>query len=107
MKKMLLFSALPSYLVLMLLVSGLLLAVAKAEPVVSASTSMLLQKAQRDGSVRVIVGLKTPSFQPEGALSSAAAVRAQRAAIKSAQSSLLVRLTGVQVREGAAHAPNL
>ena len=94
-KKRGLFVALPFYIIVLLL-SGLLLPVAKAEPTVSNKAVELLKKAQQNGTVMVIVGLKTPPFQPEGKLNSAAAVDAQRVAIKTAQSSLLSRLTGVQ-----------
>lgn len=54
----------------------------------------LLQRAQDEGQVRVIVGLRA-SFQPEGLLTRAAA-QTQRAAIARAQTSLLSRLAGVR-----------
>src|SRR5215203_1023945 len=54
--------------------------------------SRLLQKAQREGSVRVIVGLRT-DFTPEGRLSPAQ-VEDQREAIESAGEGLRSELSG-------------
>jgi subtilisin family serine protease len=66
---------------------------AAADPPVVADG--LAERAQREGSVRVIAGVRLPSGAPraEGALS-AAAVRTQRAEIAAAQSALLQRLGG-------------
>ncbi len=51
----------------------------------------LVAKAQAQGTVPVIVGVRVP-FQPEGKLASPAAVQSQRAAISTAQDALLARL---------------
>jgi len=59
---------------------------------VPADPSRLLQKAQREGSVRVIVGLRT-DFTPEGGLSGAHA-EDQRDAIQSAGEGLRTELSG-------------
>jgi subtilisin len=59
---------------------------------VPADTSRLLQKAQKEGSVPVIVGLRT-DFTPEGQLSRAQADD-QRGAIESAGAGLRADLTG-------------
>jgi subtilisin len=55
----------------------------------------MLQKAERDGAIRVIVGVESP-FTPEGRLDLPAAAM-QRAAISLAQDGVLNRLAGVQV----------
>lgn len=53
----------------------------------------LLDKARKDGTVRLIVTLKV-AFKPEGALAGARAVRRQRRSIEGAQRQLLRRLAG-------------
>jgi hypothetical protein len=55
--------------------------------------TVLLTKAQQNGSVRIIIGLQVP-FVPEGNLPDEAAVTAQRKAIADAQDALLRRLAG-------------
>src|ERR1041384_8370742 len=45
----------------------------------------LMAKAQSEGSVRVIVGLRVDGFKPEGALPDELSITAQRAAITRAQ----------------------
>lgn len=55
----------------------------------------MLQRAERDGAVRVIVGVET-AFTPEGRLDQAAAAR-QRAAIAGAQQAALDRLAGLPI----------
>jgi subtilisin len=57
----------------------------------------LIAQAQAQGSVRVIVGLRT-SFQPEGNLRSAPAISVQRREIQRAQDALLNQLTGRSIR---------
>jgi hypothetical protein len=55
------------------------------------------QKAYDEGTVRVIVQLRVSTL-PEGELSSAEAVASQRRAIASAQSAVLIQLTGISYR---------
>ncbi|HYO15138.1 MAG TPA: S8 family serine peptidase [Thermoanaerobaculia bacterium] len=57
----------------------------------------LREKASDKGRVRVIVRLKT-TFSPEGRLSSPAAVRRQRTAIRGAQGATLEKLAGSNAR---------
>ena len=57
----------------------------------------LLNKAQNQGSVLIIVGLDV-SFQPEGKLGSSQAVQAQQASIAQKQDELLQSLSGQNVR---------
>ena len=56
----------------------------------------LITKAQRKGSVRIIVGLKT-AFVPEGFFPNARLVEAQREGIAQAQDSLIAQLTAFNV----------
>ncbi len=60
------------------------------------SVADLLAKAQAEGSVRVIVGLRA-SFQPEGLLENQAVVQTQRLSIAQMQDSLLSRMTAFNV----------
>jgi len=60
----------------------------------------LLQKAQADGTVPIIIGVAlggATAYQAEGQLGSTAAVGAQRAAISSAQNAVLGSLAGTAV----------
>ena len=61
----------------------------------SPSLTALLQKAEREGTVRVIVGVES-AFTPEGQLDQSAAAT-QRAAIAGAQTAVLNRMSGLQV----------
>lgn len=53
----------------------------------------LIGRARQQGTVRIIIGIRTP-FQSEGNLKSVSAVGAQRAAITRSQDLILRRLTG-------------
>lgn len=64
-------------------------------PQPSPALTALMQKAERDGAVRVIVGVQSP-FTPEGRLDRAAAAL-QRVAIAQAQEAALDRLAGLPV----------
>ena len=62
----------------------------------AASVADLVSQAQREGSVRVIVGLRT-RFRPEGTLENQALVQTQRLNIAQAQVSLLSQMTAFSV----------
>jgi len=63
----------------------------------SLAVDTLMAKAQADGAVLVIVGMRV-AFQPEGRLTSSAAVESQRAAISTAQEALLDQMAGYNVQ---------
>ncbi len=96
MKQNISIRALPIYILALALLCGCAPSRATADPALEKDAAPLLEKARQAGSVRVLVGLKIPSFQPEGNLQDPAAVEAQRAAIRRAQASLLERHTGIQ-----------
>lgn len=84
----------------LLIIFALLAAVALSspQPAVNAAArhpnlAQLSQTAQAQGSIGVLVTLKTASFQPEGSLADAAAAE-QRAALRQAQNGVLSRLGG-------------
>ncbi|MBI5034163.1 MAG: S8 family serine peptidase [Chloroflexi bacterium] len=56
----------------------------------------LIAKAQANGSVRVIIGLRA-GYQPEGRLGNSQAIQTQRGAIKQAQAALLKQISNHQV----------
>jgi len=58
----------------------------------------LIAKAQTEGSVRVIVGLRIKSFQPEGKLIESSKINAQRQAIARAQDAVMDRLSTFNLR---------
>jgi len=58
----------------------------------------LITKAQTEGSVRVIVGLRIKSFQPEGKLIESSKINAQRQAIARAQDAVMDRLSRFNLR---------
>src|SRR5262245_25860558 len=58
----------------------------------------LIAKAQAEGAVRVIVGLRINSFQPEGKLNEPNEVDIQREAIAHAQSVMMERLSKFNLR---------
>ena len=76
-----------------ILVSSLLITPLIAAPPAQAPDHIrqLIQKAQTQGTVRVIIGLDIP-FQAEGKLANQAAVQTQRQAISTAQDALLQRM---------------
>lgn len=79
---------------LMLLVQG------QAQPSIAQSgkdVRALLAKAQTQGTVRVIVGLRT-SYQPEGRLHDPQAIQTQRSAIGQAQNDLLNQMANRNVK---------
>lgn len=64
------------------------------DPLLAAQVRPLLEKAQQQGSLRVLLRVKT-GFQPEGWLAGAAAVAAQRSSIGAAQQTLAEHLSGM------------
>lgn len=59
----------------------------------------LVAKAQSEGSVRVIVGLRLDAFQPEGKLADSTAVNFQREAIARAESNFIGWLSAFNINE--------
>ena len=59
----------------------------------------LLERAQQEGSVPVIIQLRLPAYAPEGKFSSMAAVEEQRARINLKQTQVLARLSPHDVKQ--------
>lgn len=67
------------------------------EPALASNYASLIEMAQEQRTIRIIVGLRTP-FQAEGRLDSATAVERQREGIARAQQAMLQRLSGHRLR---------